>query len=188
MIEELAKGARPPGSPQQQIGDLFVSYMDEAGVESRGAAPLEPELNKIDAIKTKADLARRIGELADMGVGGMSLDVGPDAKQPTTTTLAMGQSGITLLPDRDYYLKDDPKLAEARSQYLAYLQTIFTLIKRADPAGDAKAVVALETEVAKAQWPAADLRDPVKRYNKYTLARLGEEMPGFDWPAWATAP
>ena len=99
----------------------------------------------------------------------------------------MGQSGITLLPDRDYYLKDDPKLAEARSQYLAYLQTIFTLIKRADPAGDAKAVVALETEVAKAQWPAADLRDPVKRYNKYTLARLAEEMPGFDWSAWATA-
>ena len=93
----------------------------------------------------------------------------------------MGQSGITLLPDRDYYLKDDPQARGGEAQYLAYLQTIFTLIKRADPAGDAKAVVALETERREDAVARADLRDPVKRYNKCTLARLAEEMPGFDW-------
>jgi putative endopeptidase len=187
LIEDLAKGTKPQGSQAQQIGDLYVSYMDEARADAQGFAPLKPELAKIDAVASKADLARRLGELAGFGIGGMSLDVSPDAKQPTATTVAMGQSGITLLPDRDYYLKDDPKLADVRTKYVAYLEKIYTLLGRPDPAGDAKAVMALETEVAKAQWPAADLRDPVKRYNKFTLQKLAAEMPGFDWNAWAAA-
>ena len=172
LIEDLAKGAKSPGTTAQQIGDLYASYMDEATAETQGFSALKPELAKIEAVASKADLARRIGELAEFGVGGMSLDVSPDPKQPTATTVAMGQSGITLLPDRDYYLKDDPKLADVRAKYVAYLQQIYTLIGRPDPAGDAKAVMALETEVARAQWPAADLRDPVKRYNKFTLQTL----------------
>ena len=187
MIEDLARGMQAPGSPTQQIGDLYVSYMDEARSDSQGFSALKPELAKIDAVASRTELARRIGELAGFGVGGMSLDVSPDPKQPTATTVAMGQSGITLLPDRDYYLKDDTKLADVRAKYVAYLETIYTLIGRPDPAGDAKAVMALETEVAKAQWPAADLRDPVKRYNKFTLQKLAAEMPGFDWNAWAAA-
>ena len=187
LIEDLAKGAKSPGSPAQQIGDLYISYMDEATADTQGFSALKPELAKIEAVASKADLARRIGELAEFGVGGMSLDVSPDPKQPTATTVAMGQSGITLLPDRDYYLKDDPKLADVRAKYIAYLEQIYTLIGRPDPAGDAKAVMALETEVARAQWPAADLRDPVKRYNKFTLQKLAAEMPGFDWNGWASA-
>jgi putative endopeptidase len=188
LIDETSKSAnRAPGSAAQQIGDLYSSFLNEAKSEQLGASPLKAELDRIDAIKTPAELAQRIGELAVIGVGGMSLDVVADAKQPTATTLAMGQGGITLLPDRDYYLKDDPKLAETRTQYQAYLQKIFSLVDRSNPAADAKAVLALEVEVAKVQWPAAELRDAVKRYNKYTLATLSGEMPGFDWAAWAKA-
>ena len=188
LIEALAQAKdKKAGSAAQQIGDLYVSYMDEARADGLGALPLKPELAKIDAITTKTDLAVCLGQLSMLGIGGLGLDVTPDARRPSETTLAMGQGGITLLPDRDYYLKDDPKLADIRTKYQAYLAKIFTLLGRADPAADASAVVALETEVAKAQLPAAELRDPVKRYNPYTLAKLTAEMPGFDWAAWARA-
>jgi predicted metalloendopeptidase len=188
LIEEAARRPnRAPGSIDQQIGDLYTSFMNDARADQLGAAPIKAELDRIDAIKTPADLASCIGALAAMGVGGMDLSVAPDPKQPTVTMLAMGQSNITLMPDRDYYLKDDPKLAETRTKYQAYLEKVFSLVDRANPAADAKAVLALETGVARVQWPVAELRDAVKNYNPYTLARLRTEMPGFDWAGWASA-
>ena len=102
-------------------------------------------------------------------------------------TVLMGQAGITLLPNRDYYIKDDPKLAATRAEYPQWLEKLFTLLDRPNAASDAAAVLALETGVAKAQWPQAETRDLRKAYNKYTLARLAQEMPGFDWVAWAGA-
>ena len=188
LIEEASKSPnRTPGSEAQQIGDLYASYLNASRIAQLGASPIKPELDKIDAVKTTAELARRIGELAAFGVGGMDLTVGPDATVPGTTILGVGQTGILLLPNRDYYVRDDPKLADTRAAYQAYLETIFKLVDRPSPAADAKAVAALETELARAQWTAAELRDPVKRYNKYTFAQLAAEMPDFDWAAWAKA-
>ena len=88
-----------------------------------------------------------------------------DAGDPTQVALYLVQGG-TALPDRDYYLKEDAKFADIRAQYVDYLTKIFTLAGRPRAAEDAKAVMALETELARIQWTQVESRDAVKTYNK----------------------
>ena len=46
------------GSPKDsQLGALFASYMDEARLEQLDAAPLKADLDRVNAIKNKAEFA-----------------------------------------------------------------------------------------------------------------------------------
>ena len=84
VLIEDREGSEVSGSPAQQIGDLYISYMDEATADTQGFSPHSSRSSRRSRPSaSKADLARRIGELAEFGVGGMSLDVSPDRKQPT---------------------------------------------------------------------------------------------------------
>jgi predicted metalloendopeptidase len=188
LIEELSGNPnRKPGTVAQQVGDLYVSFTDEKKLDALGAEPLKPTLTRIDAITTPAELARVIGELSIVGVPGpVGGFIEADAGDPTKIALYLGQGGTTL-PDRDYYLLDDPKFVEIRGKYVEYLQKIFTMTGRPDPARAAKAVLALETDLAKIQWTQVESRDAVKTYNKMATASLPKEMPGFDWIGWAAA-
>jgi len=188
IIERLAGAPnKKAGSVAQQVGDLFASFSNEARVNTLGAAPLKPTLDRIDVITTPAELARVIGELSIIGlpgpVGGF---IDADAGDPTKVALYLFQGGTTL-PDRDYYLLDEPKFVEIRAKYVDYLQTVFTLAGRSEPAATAKAVLGLETELAKIQWTQVESRDAVKTYNKMALTKVATDMPGFDWVGWATA-
>ena len=188
LIEQLSGNPnRKPGTVAQQVGDLYVSFTNEARINSLGAEPLKPTLARIDAITSPAELARVIGELSMVGVPGpVGGFIEADAGDPTKVVLYLNQGG-TALPDRDYYLLDDPKFVEVRGKYVEYLEKIFTLTGRADAAAAAKAVMALETDLAKIQWTQVESRDAVKTYNKVATAKLPSDMPGFDWIGWATA-
>jgi len=188
LIEELSGNPnRKPGSVAQQVGDLYVSFTNEARINSLGAEPLKPTLARIDAINTPAELARVVGELSIVGVPGpVGGFIEADAGDPTKVVLYLNQGG-TALPDRDYYLLDDPKFVDVRTKYVDYLEKIFTLAGRAGAAAEAKAVMALETDLAKIQWTQVESRDAVKTYNKMATAKLPAEMPGFDWMGWAAA-
>jgi predicted metalloendopeptidase len=90
------------------------------------------------------------------------------------------------LPDRDYYLSLDPAFADVRAKYTQYLSRIFSLVGREAPVQDAKDVLALETELARASWTEARTRNEASEtYTRFTLRQLAAEMPGFDWQAWA---
>lgn len=131
------------------------------------------------------ELAWEAGYLSAIAAGGpFGGSVGTDPSDPTRPVVQLTQGG-TLLPDRDYYLKDDAKPVEIRAQYEEYLATLFRLTDFADALPRARAVLALETELARAQWSQVDSRDPRKTSNRYTLTQLGTAMPGFDWLAWA---
>ena len=186
LIEGLiAGGKRGRGTIAQQIGDLYTSMVDESRVDTLGAAPIAPELAKIDAIATPRAFAAEVGYLSSIAAGGPFAGVvETDERDPRAFLVRVSQGG-TLLPNRDYYLADDPKFVTAREGYRAYLARVYTLVGRANPSEDANAVLALETELAKAQWTPVDSRNPVKTANTYELSRLATEMPGFDWPAWA---
>ncbi|MGH9313784.1 MAG: M13 family metallopeptidase [Vicinamibacterales bacterium] len=186
IIEEaFAAPNRRRGSTAQQIGDLYASMMDEARIEELGVKPIRLELDKIDAITTPAELAAEAGYLSAVAGGGPFHGfVAEDAHDPGQLVVHLGQGG-TLLPDRDYYLKDDARFVEIRAKYEDYLARLFTLTGRSSAAADARAVVALEIELARAQWSPADSRDAARTYNRFTLAQLSSEMPGFDWLAWA---
>jgi putative endopeptidase len=185
LIEHAASSNAARGSTAQQIGDLYASMMNEARIEELGVAPIRPELAKIDAIATASDLAAEAGYLSSIAAGGPFAGfVAEDARDPGQLVVHLSQGG-TLLPDRDLYLNDDARSVDIRRKYEAYLAHLFTLSGRAAPAADAQAVLGVETELARAQWPPADSRDPAKTYNRFTLAQLSAQMPGFDWQAWA---
>lgn len=188
IIETSAKQPnRRPGIVSQQVGDLYASFMNEAKVESLGWTPIKPHLDHINAVKTVAEFAKLAGELSNIGVGGISGEyIEPDAKNPNETIVTFNQSGISL-PEREYYLSDDPKYVEIRGKYFETLTKFFTMIGRANAEADAKTVLSLETDMAKLRWTPAEARDAIKTYNRMSLADVGKSFPGFDWMAWIKA-
>jgi putative endopeptidase len=169
----------------RQVADLYASLMDADGIEARGLAPVKPELSRIAAIRTIKDLAHEAGYLSAIAAGGpFPGSVEDDPGNPGRLVVRIAQGGI-LLPDRDYYLKSDARYANLRAGYAGYLSRLFTLAGRGDPDGDARAVVALETEIASILWTADQTREQGGAGRVYPLAALDRDMPGFDWAAWA---
>jgi putative endopeptidase len=197
LIDQAAKSTGGGGN-QQKIGDLYNSYMDESKLDQLGANPLAQDFGAINAMKDKTDIAALLGDLSkwtsqagSFGPSGTSLPfvtfVHQDNKDSTKYVVDFQQSGIGL-PDRDYYLKDDDaKLKQMRSEYLAHVEKMLALVGDKDAAKDSKDILALETELAKAQWTKVQLRDPQKAYNKVETAKLDALAPGFDWKAYLAA-
>src|SRR6185437_15710604 len=97
-------------------------------------------------------------------------------KSPGEYVMAVSQSGLGM-PDRDYYLKQDPALATTRDAYRNYLATMLTLAGAKDAVARADALLALETNIAAAHWTAAERRNVDKTYNPMTVAQLAAFAP-----------
>ncbi len=186
LIEAAAKDAKDQDS--RKIGDLFASFMDEGRLESLGARPVARELKAIDAIGSRTQLATALARLARIGVAiPLSIYVGQDDRDSTRYVANFWQGGLGM-PDRDYYLKTDDKTFSAvRANYVDYLSTLLTLAGEKDTRATAEAVLGLETEIARLQWPRAETRDPIKAYNKVQIAALPTLAPGFDWADFMSA-
>ena len=188
IIEEAAnKKDKPAGSDAQKVGDLYASFMDEAAIDQLGLKPLEPELARIDALKDKKDLPELLGHLMRIGapvpINGF---VNQDAKDPTRYLVYLVQSGLGL-PDRDYYLVEEPKYKEMRAAYEVHVANVLALAGDKDAKAGARAVLELETALAKTQWTRVDSRDRDKTYNKFELKAINELTPGFDFAAFLKA-
>ncbi len=176
-----AKKDIPTGSVEQKIADFYASYSDEATLEKLGVTPLNAEFATIDALTDKKQIAAYTAHLAQIQVSSpFELGIGQDAKDATKIVAGFDQSGLGL-PDRDYYLKDDEKLKDARVKYQAYVEKLLTLSGDTKAKDNAAAILALETELAKVQWTKVQNRDPVKTYNKVELSKLAGLAPHFDW-------
>ncbi|VVT20724.1 Peptidase M13 [Sphingomonas aurantiaca] len=173
--------------PGDKVGDFYTSFMDEAAVDAKGAAPVKPMLAALRATKDKTALVTEIARLQRQGVGGLvGVGVQQDDKDPTTYVVGLGQSGLGL-PDRDYYLKDDAKLATIRTAYQAYLTRMLTLAGEPNAAARAAAVFNMEKGLATAHWTRIESRDADKTYNKWTAADFAAKAPGFPWAQYMTA-
>jgi putative endopeptidase len=180
-VAEKAAADRGAAGPAAKVGALYRSFTDEARVDALGAKPLAGDLAQIRAAKTRSDLARLMGESQkDFGGAFFSAAIYDDAKDPLKYTVYFGQAGLGL-PDRDYYLVD--RFAPQKQAYEAYVARMLTLAGWPNPAANAKAIVALETEIARASWTRAEQRDDDKTYNPYSVAELTAFAPGFDWRA-----
>ncbi|WP_178372592.1 M13-type metalloendopeptidase [Massilia sp. CF038] len=185
IIEALQKDdSQKAGSQARKVGDLYASYMDEARRDELGFKPLSAELAKIHGLRDKKALPAMFAHLTKIGVTApYGVYVGQDARDSTRYAAHVYQNGLGL-PDPDYYLKaDDAKMADIKAKYEKHVAEILGMAGRKDAAAAAKAIVALETELAKVQWTKVEQRDPVKSYNKVSLAKLNSLTPGFDLKA-----
>jgi predicted metalloendopeptidase len=172
-----------------QIGDFYAACMDEPAIERKGIQPIEPLLKQIDALASKRELADEMVRLHQAGVRALfSFYVRPDDKKSDQEIAHVDQGGLGL-PDRDYYLKTDARSVELRKQYEEHIQALFTLLAKAqgssgadpDPEAETRAVMAIETSLAKASMDRVARRDPANTYHKMTVVELERMTPDFDW-------
>jgi putative endopeptidase len=197
ILEEAAKAPRT--AEQKKLGDFYVSLTDSAAIEAAGTGPLKPELARIDAVATPADLARAIAQLSrdwlrPLPGGGTPMPPTPfsagikvDDKDPTRYRPVLNQGGLGL-PDRDYFLvMDNPGFAKARDAYRAHLAAMFTLAGLSAPEARAARVYALEQKIASVHWTREAQRDVDKAYNLWARTDFLAKAPGLDWTAYFEA-
>jgi putative endopeptidase len=181
-----AHGATPI---EKMVGDFYASGMDESAINAAGATPLKPELDRIAAIKTPADLQAEIAALHARNIHVCFVfSSEPDPKNSSMVIGANGQGGLGL-PDRDYYLRDDDKSKKLRELYVAHVAKILELggDTPADAQAAAGAVMNVEISLARGSKKKTELRDPVANYHRMTVAELQKLTPHFDWSAYFTA-
>ncbi len=184
IVEEAAAAPGKGGTNRQKIGDLYATFMDTARIEALGLKPLRPQLSAIARLRKAADLPGAFARNQRWGAGGpFGAYVGADPKASSTNIVQIGQGGLGL-PDRDYYLRTDEKFAGIRQNYVGYITQLFTLAGQPDPAGAAKRILALETQIAQKQWDRVRNRDRNATYNKMSVADLKALTPAFDWGAY----
>ncbi len=187
IVEDSAARGRKAGSEDQQIGDLYASFMDTKRLNALGTAPIAAALNRVDKLAGATDLVRYFGESTTTGLSSpIGLTIDQDARNAAAYLPYVSQSGLTL-PDRDYYLKPDQKFATAREQFRAYISRVLGLAGVPDADDAAGRVLALENRLAEVQWTATQNRDIIASYNKYSVADATARMPGLDWNAYLNA-
>ncbi len=172
-----------PGSNEQKIGDFFASAMDVEKIEAAGLDPLKPDLARIDAIGSLADLQKVITQFHLEGISSLfDLGVYEDLKDTSRSILYVTQGGLGL-PDRDYYVKDDADSKKLREQYVAHVAKMFMLLgePEADANAHAATVMEIETRLAKASLTRVEARDPNKQYDLVKVSELDPSEPNFSW-------
>jgi predicted metalloendopeptidase len=184
IIEQAEAAHAAAGTPEQQIGDYYAAYMDQAAIEAHGLEPAQSDLQRIAAARTPADIARLFGEQGFASLFDVQLPA--DFKNPDRYSVFISESTLGL-PDRDYYLKDDPQLKELRAKYVAYIAQMLELAGVADAHAKARDIMAFETAAARVQWPIEKRRDVDAIYNPRSKAELLSFAPGFPWQTFLAA-
>jgi putative endopeptidase len=185
---EAAAVLDPKRTPlEQKYGDFYAACMNTELVNQKGVAPLQPTLDKINAFSDKKQLAAVLAtlEIRDGVSGAFAFGVAQDQKDSQKQIAQAGQAGIGL-PDRDYYLLDNPRMQKIRQDYIAHMNRMFQLAGDTPEkaAGEAQAVMAIETALAQGSMSRTDRRDPAKRYHIMTLADFEKLTPDFDWQSY----
>jgi putative endopeptidase len=190
ILEDVARRRDwKAGSVEQLIGDHYASCMDEARVNAAGKAPLEPWFADIDKMKSAADLQRMIVRFHEIGVGvPFALGGNSDSHEPNDVIAYVYASGLGL-PDRDYYVKQEPRFVEARAKYLVHVAKLFALAGNDEAKAKAAAdtVMRVETALAEHSLDNVALRDPKATDHKTAWDDLRKMAPSFDWDAYFKA-
>lgn len=180
ILEDSAKH-QERSAIDQKIGAFYAACMNENAVNKAGYDPIKPGIERIRNIADKAALPRAVADLQDQGVTSFfSFRATPDADNARMTIADIDQGGLGL-PDKSYYL--EPKDEKTRAEYLKHVSRMLQLIgEPADKAeADAKAVLAIETELAKHSLDRVARRDPNLTHHKMSAAELQVLIPGFDF-------
>ena len=199
-LEAASKNDSKRSAVQQKIGDYWAACMDESGIEEAGLKPLQPELNRIAALKSKQEITLEIAHLHHLFPGAweqgdnqtnspfFGFTGAQDYDDASKVVAQIDQGGLSL-PNRDYYINTDEKSAETLKKYRAHVQKMLVLAgaTEAQASDDAGTVVELETAMAKAQMDNIKRRDPKNINNKMSLAQIRELTPSIQWDVYLKA-
>jgi putative endopeptidase len=172
IVERVAETTFSVGSPAQQVGDFYSSVMDLERRNKLGLTPIDPIIRDIQSLREAKDIGPLLAKLRRQAIGSpLAFGVEADAKNSSEHIIYFMQAGISL-PDRDYYLKDEPQFKEAIAALTSYVTDLLKVAGESDAATKAEAVVGFESKLAKLQWSNVENRDPIKTYNRVT----GDEL------------
>ncbi len=165
----------------QKIGDYYGSCIDEKAVDAKGITPLKPELERIANTKDKGNLIDAIARVQMLGPNPLFNFYSSSDLHSANDVIAYIDQGGLSLPDRDYYLKDDPKMVAARKSFIEYATQLFTLTGQSPKQAEesAQSVLRIETALAKASMDRTARRDPKTRDHKMTLVEAEALAPNF---------
>ena len=199
-LEASSKNDSKRSAVQQKIGDYWTACMDESGIEAAGVKPLQPELDRIAALKSKKEITLEIARLHHLFPGAWEQSdnqtnspffgfTGQQDYDDASKVVAQIDQGGLSLPGRDYYIKTDEKSVETLKKYGAHVRKMFVLAgeKEAQASSDADVVIELETALARAQMDNVKRRDPKNVNNKMSLAEIRALMPSVDWEGYMKA-
>ena len=189
----VSDGEAKAGSNDWKIGTYYIACMDTVALDKAGFKPIKPALDAIAAAKTTDDIVKLFGTAGGRGGGGggggrggggiapFSLGPGTDPRNSKLIILSANQGGLSL--NRDDYLGTNDRAVKRRADYEAHVTRSLELLGESETqaAADAKAILGLETSIAKITIPQADMRDPVATYHKMSLADFQTTTPHFNW-------
>lgn len=184
-INEDAAAKKGGSGVDKLIGDFWSIAMDSAKIDQQGITPIKPELDRINAAQTPADIMQVAAHLQAIGINVFfSQGVSQDPKNSEIMSYLLYQGGLGL-PNRDYYFNTDKRSVDIRAAYPGFVSKMlqFTGVDATAAATKATGVIALETRLAKISRKLEDLRDPYKNYNKMSVDGLSKLAPGIDWTA-----
>jgi predicted metalloendopeptidase len=185
--------SNPTGGKDALIANYYKAYRDTDAIDRAGLAPAKADLDAINAIADKRALSAAIGgtlraDTDPLNATNFQTDnlfgifVTQGLATPGEQIPYLMQGGLGL-PDRDYYLSGDAKMADLRTKYRTYVQQVLQLAAYPDPQGAAGRIVDLETKIAKAHEPREQSEEIKNGAEVWTRAQLEQKAPGIDWGA-----
>jgi endothelin-converting enzyme/putative endopeptidase len=186
ILEAAAAPDPARNAATQKIGDYYSSCIDEKAIEAKGTDPLKPGLERIAKIDSKAEIA----DVAAVMVHSNALfrfDSAQDFRDADQVIAEADQGGLGM-PDRDYYVKEDPKSVDLRKAYVAHVQKMFELLgdQPGIAAAEAQTVMRIETALAKGSMTRVERREPKNLDHKMTAGELEKISPDFQWQVYFT--
>ncbi len=180
VVEAAAKGSLRAGSPERKAVDYYRAFLDTKGIDASGLDPAKDDLARIAAAQTHEQIVEFIAAPDTAANSPIAVFVTIDPKRPDTYVPAVVQAGLGL-PDRDYYLKQDAKFADARAKYRSYVEQMLKLANYPDAAANADAIVSVEHQIAEIHWPREKSRNRDLTYNPKSRTELKAFAPEFPW-------
>lgn len=184
ILDQTKNSNAAIGSIEKRVADFYTAAMDSLAIEKLGFSPIKADLHHISTLKFKSQIVTEIANMRSSGMGSplFSFYVGQDRKNVEKMVPQLGQGG-TSLPDRDNYLRNDPRSLKIQEAFKKYVSTLFVLIGSTESQANASAEVVyqLEKKLAEVQMTRLEMRDPYKTYNKFAFAEFSQKTPAFNW-------
>ncbi|HYD37968.1 MAG TPA: M13 family metallopeptidase [Allosphingosinicella sp.] len=193
LLDSILASKPQAGSAEALIADYYNAYLNADAIDRASMAPAQADLDAIARIADKRQLSAAIGGTLRADTDPLNatnfrtenlfgIFVTQGLATPGETLPYLMQGGIGL-PEREYYLAADSKMASLRDQYRAYIATVMKAAGAADAEAAAGRILDLETRIARAHATRAESEDFAKGAQVWTRAELEKRAPGIDWAA-----